>query len=407
MRLKTNLLPAFLLLWNILSAQPTPSEINLGKAAEHHRLDEIERYLQEKKINLEAKTGYWETTALFRSVRNAYGPDDEKAITATKMLLDAGANLKTTDKFGTTILHLAVSARWEWLVRLCLKKGVKINAMSETMDLPLSEAFIIPDKNIIRLLIDEGADIQFVDEYGTTFLHEAARLALDEFCLKFLDKGLDPAAKTDNGTTAAFYYVNARGNNREIFERIIPDKAQIPALLQQAVVVENLAFLKYIADQELPMTDAAGDHLLFRAAMGGKEKVVKWFWEKGVDLNMKNADGETALFYAMMNVQLNVLKFLLQNGADPNIRRDDGKTPLHMIPQVLVSDTEPRLRSRAWTPPPPNPVPALQLLVDSGGKKNVKDNSGKTPADYIFDSENQDPESRLYYQKELEAFFEE
>jgi ankyrin repeat protein len=57
-------------------------------------------------------------------------------------------------------------------------------------------------------------------------------------------------------------------------------------------------------------------------------KTVKYWVEKGADVNVKTDEGETPLFIAAEKNSLEVVKYLVEKGADINVKTNDGKTSL-------------------------------------------------------------------------------
>ena len=143
---------------------------------------------------------------------------------------------------------------------------------------------------------------------------------------------------------------------------------------------------------------------IFDAARLGFVQDVKFFIEKGVDVNAKgvnayedNKTGVTALhFAAKYNVNIDVLKYLIAQGADVNRQTDAHSTPLHYAAvrnsNIAVSEyliekgadiniknvygvTPLHLAARFSTD-------VTKCLIDNGADVNAKDNAGRTPIDF-------------------------
>ena len=61
---------------------------------------------------------------------------------------------------------------------------------------------------------------------------------------------------------------------------------------------------------------------------GGTIKYVKYFLEKGEDVNAKTDDGYTALIKATITGKFEIVKLLIENKADVNVKNENGLSAL-------------------------------------------------------------------------------
>jgi len=123
--------------------------------------------------------------------------------------------------------------------------------------------------NAIKDLLEKGADVNAIDEWGNTALSEAARAGHIAVVKLLIDKGADVNAKDDK-----------RG------------------------WIFNYTF------------DRRGMTALMWAAERGHTEVVKFLIEKGADVNARNSGGWTALSFAARAGHIEVVKLLIKKGAD-------------------------------------------------------------------------------------------
>ena len=72
--------------------------------------------------------------------------------------------------------------------------------------------------------------------------------------------------------------------------------------------------------------DDAGNHLLYSAAMNGREEIVKTLLkESKKEINTQNTEGKTALIIAAEYGYTNIVEILVENGADQTIKSKEGK----------------------------------------------------------------------------------
>lgn len=131
----------------------------------------------------------------------------------------------------------------------------------------------------------------------TAALHEAASEGRVEIVKLLLEKGANPDI-LDEGSTTPLAYA-ACGGHVEVMEILIAHGA-----------------------------DPAQRRVMELAAMGGHIEPVEVLLEHGVDINVKGTDEATGLIVAVSHRRRELVKFLLSRGADVNARAIYGKTPL-------------------------------------------------------------------------------
>lgn len=162
----------------------------------------------------------------------------------------------------------------------------------------------------------------------------------------------------------------------------------------EAGYVEFFNKLKQVPASELNEPDTEGRTPLLKA-ISGREHVRLALVERlvflGADVNIGDKVGQTPLFYASRLAAPSVIRELLKgtagaieagaNRADANradVNKPDvvGRTPLHVCALVVNSDLE------------SDPTECVQLLLDAGADKEVKDKEGKYPLDCALEPSN-------------------
>jgi ankyrin repeat protein len=131
-----------------------------------------------------------------------------------ELLLEFGANPELTDKRGATALHYAVGATdaLRMIPRL-IEKGAKVNAIAQgwSRQTPFMVAsrlyfqgndYSIGCAKVMRLLSKHGADIDTVDESGYTVLINAVVNDKPDLVRLMIELGADMDIKAKDGLSA-------------------------------------------------------------------------------------------------------------------------------------------------------------------------------------------------------------
>lgn len=116
------------------------------------------------------------------------------------------ANSRSAD--GWPLLHLAAAFADEATVRTLLDAGADAGQVSTTpmRNQALHAALALSkDTGVVRLLIARGADVNGAQTAGYRPLHQAAVAGREDLVRLLLDAGADKAARCDRGKTAADY----------------------------------------------------------------------------------------------------------------------------------------------------------------------------------------------------------
>lgn len=105
------------------------------------------------------------------------------------MLLERGADINKKTVRGIPTLYSAVSKFDESIVELLLKKGARVNDITNHGRTPLHYACQFPRKpEIISILLEHGADVNVLDNRGKTPLTSVLRHDIQEILVKELAK---------------------------------------------------------------------------------------------------------------------------------------------------------------------------------------------------------------------------
>ena len=168
---------------------------------------------------------------------------------------------------------------------------------------PLHHAADAGNKEVIVLLLSNGANIEAVDNKGRTALYYASD-SLET--IKFLVKhGANINAKDNDGRTALHSAAAGLGRTRETSKWLGAD---------------------------VNARDNDGSTALQSGATFDSRERVKWLVKHGADINARDDEGRTVLHLAVSfaGYDWEIVECLVEHGADINARDDKGRTVLHL-----------------------------------------------------------------------------
>lgn len=260
----------------------------------------------------------------------AYSPD----LAAIKAEIESGTEVNARSSFqGNTALHNAARHGNGELIRLLVDAGANVNARNEYENTPLHvatkwgwhpesakpESSTRNNAEVVEILIAAGSDVHAQDFAGDTPLHGAAMAKDPGVIQALIDGGADISAKSDRPWS------------------------------------------------KTPLSTAA---------MHGEPEIVFALVHLGANVNARENDGRTPLHYAANFGEPEVVNVLILSGATVDARDDSGQTPLHRAagrhfrlgrkPADLADD-----------------LFIMAALIAAGADPDARDEDGKTPLDIV------------------------
>jgi uncharacterized protein len=150
------------------------------------------------------------------------------------------------------------------------------------------------------------------------------------------------------------------------------------SLLQWGVYYGDVSAVKILLGRGESLRTLGPDLGLNGAAFHGHWRLCQFLLESGADVNFHDADTEETPLHSALSFhrasQYQVVQVLLSAGADPNTPTKVGGSSGAFMRDVRTRGETPLHRAAAFAG-----EETIQLLIDAGGKLDVKDANGDSP----------------------------
>jgi len=320
--------------------------------------------------------------------RNIWQAAADGKIDVVKYHLAAGVdvNVKTRDILGTTPLHEAVRKNRKEIVELLIAEGANVNSRDGSGETALYQAAHRGHLELCKLLINNGADLNISTSkitMGHSPLYFAIRNRHADVAELLITSGADVNIKNGFGESPMDMAIHAKLQN--IVNLLIEHGAETSALKDTEKTTE---------ESKKPLTS------IWKGATSGNIQVVTQHLNAGVDVNAQNTDGETPLLEATYGGHKNIVELLISKGADVNMKDDLGFTPVQWaareghkeIVELLISkgaNLNARDRLIGATTLHYAAVNGhkeiVKILIKNAADFNSKDMAGQTPLNFAID----------------------
>ncbi|XP_011406422.1 PREDICTED: ankyrin-1-like [Amphimedon queenslandica] len=327
------------------------------------------------------------------------------------LLVEYGANVRkfVTPTFGESFsaIHAAIPTNSTEAIKFLLKNGVPPDHNDPGRKAtPLRIASFDLNKDIVLLLIQEGAKVDFQDSDGFSSLAYACNNGFDSMAKLLLDVGADPNLEVQRGVTPLMlacyqkYYniINMLLQAGAHVNTKSDDNSDGITALHVASSNNDIRLVNILlsADADINIQDAHGKTPMHNACANGNEELVQCFLLKKPNLNLCDKKGKSPLHAAIESKNPKVVKTLLKAGADPKISDgNSGFPPLHwacavsnediirLILEVPDIDINAPKNDKCETPlliaAVTGNIKAVELLLSKEAEIDIENKDGTTP----------------------------
>ena len=266
------------------------------------------------------------------------------------------------------------------LVRFLIENGTDVNVLDDSFfKTALHRAAISGHRNVAELLLAKGADVDARSSAISTPLHYAVEQGHKEITELLIAKGADVNAKKSADDTPLHSAV--RGGYKDIIELLIANGANVNIKNSQGQTPLDMALTNNRSDIVELLVVKGADVTLHTAVLAGDLAKVKSLIEKEADINAKDASGSTPLHYAVQRRNKDIAELLITSGADVNAKDGSGDTCLHFIAKSPIPRYRILFGGFSWGG-------VVKSLINNGSDVNMGDSEGRTPLWWALERHN-------------------
>ncbi|KAJ4379967.1 hypothetical protein N0V86_004273 [Didymella sp. IMI 355093] len=279
--------------------------------------------LRSGKVNVDAKQS---EAVLHKIVKNGWAMAVRPLLSASPYSA-VSIVVNSKYRYDTSALYLAAEKGNEAMVRVLLDNGADVNMQDGRYGTAILIASARGHKEVAKLLLDRGADINLQGgNYGNA-LQAAAVDGHKDVVELLLDRGAN--INLQGGYYGNALYAAAVNRHKDVVELLLDRGADINLqggnygnALQAAAVDGHKDVIELLLDRGVDINLQGGNYgnALQAAAVYGHKDVVELLLDRGADINLQGGNYGNALQAAAVDGHKDVIELLLDRGADINLR---------------------------------------------------------------------------------------
>lgn len=248
-------------------------------------------------------------------IQNAAVPASDGEGMEVVKSVNSSDNISANTKKNIQIFFRAVYDNNTAVMENLLKDGFDINTMNENGENAVNVAIAAGSFNVLKYLIDKGANLNSTSDTGIPPLGQAIieynKQAID---MLLASKKIDMYYVWGDMWTGSPLYIACSKANIYALEKMVENGADL-----------NYDFSEYNA---VPLLHYTINYKQYIRNEDYKELIAFLILNK-IDINKKNSDGQTPLMTALKNGDIDTFNALIAGGADVTLKDNNGLTALN------------------------------------------------------------------------------
>ncbi|XP_067653648.1 serine/threonine-protein phosphatase 6 regulatory ankyrin repeat subunit B-like isoform X2 [Haliotis asinina] len=248
------------------------------------------------------------------------------------LLVKGNVDLKLTDDYGNSLLHLACHGGNVAIVNTLLPH-FDINSRGGNGWTPVMFAAVNGHEIVFNLLVSKGTDLSLKDDYNNSVFHLGClggNIAIVKYLLPKTDLNSQGHLRRTGVMKAAW------AGNTDVFKFLVLKNADVKQLDDKNDTILHLAskggscsIVDYLTGEgfDINCRGRNDSTAVMNAAWSGKKEVFHLLSSKQDSMPVYNAYGDTVLHLACEGGNISIVQSLLSS-LDVNIRGKNGRTPV-------------------------------------------------------------------------------
>ena len=275
------------------------------------------------------------------------------------LLINAEAEVNTTNDYGATALYLAAADADASLIESLLKAGALPNVGLLSGETPLMAAANRGRFDAAKLLLDYGADANTMESNrGQNALMWATAEGYTQLVELLLNHDAEVNARSNNGFTPLLFA--ARQAHADIVKILLDAGANVDDAMCKSGPAKRIRYEDLAGKNKDEVVCESRLTALMIASIGGFEEVQRLLLENGADPNLIDKSGKSVLHQGVGS-PVGITKALLDYGADPNIQLSNPKQSGGYGSRVTMHGATPLVAAASL-----NNLEVVLALLDTG-----------------------------------------
>lgn len=251
---------------------------------------------------------------------------------------ETNEEMNKRDNLGRTPLFVAADKGSETGVKILIENGANIEISDKQGRTPLYTACDSNQINVVKLLIKKGANVNKCDNEGRSPILMAAGQGHNSIVLDLIRNGADVGKVDWNGRSPL--YMGCKGGFDDVVKSLLEIKGTVnqccengksPLHVASENGYTNIVRALLLNEAEVNSVDIYGRSAIYLCCKEGQTETAKELMKtKKLDINIRNYRNKySPLYISCLKGYKEIVSMLLENGANVSDRNKWGRSPLH------------------------------------------------------------------------------